>query len=185
MRKYAVLIATLFTAVTSLSMYRSPSWDLLNEDDYRQEQEDFQKPAVTIPDYDGTDAGKSFNQWQCFSTGQVKIECDPDADEVASENKDICYPHLLIENGADTSDFQLLTPGSYLNSKWILDRWSSLLRDEESLCVYSAYLPDISGPSDFVFSVDRLKTSKGYWDYDDEQNWKEPEEDVDLDSNSS
>jgi hypothetical protein len=66
-----------------------------------------------------------------------------------------------------------------------LDRWSSLLRDEESLCVYSASLPDISGPNDFVFSVDRIKSSKGYWDYDDEQNWKEPEEDDSSDPSSS
>jgi hypothetical protein len=184
MRKYAVFIAALFTAVTSLSMYRSPSRDLLNEDDYRQEQEDSKKPAVTAPDLAGTGARKSFNQWQCFPSSQIKIECDPDEDTTTSENQDICYPHLLVEEDADIFDFQLLTPDGYLNSNWILDRWSSLLRDEESLCVYSAYLPDISGPSGFVFSVDRLKTSKGYWDYDDEQNWKEPEEDKDQDSGS-
>jgi hypothetical protein len=175
MKKQLVCITALFVAATSLSMYRAPYRDLLSEEDYRREEEGSKTPAVTAPSRDGIVDWKSFDQWQCFSTDQLKTECDPDED-----GQDICYPHLIVEQGADVFDFQLLTPGDYLNSNWILSRWHSLLTDEDSFCVYSAYLPDISSPHESVFSIDQLKTVKGYWEYGSEENWREPDDDVDV-----
>jgi len=170
MKKWFVLAITVPLAAASLSMYRPSSLDLLTEEDYRQEQDDSKTPAVTAaPDVDGKIAWKSFNQWQCFPVSQLKFECDPD-----SEGQETCYPHLIVEQDGSVFDFQFLTPGDNLKSAVVLDRWNSLVANEESFCVYGAYLPDVSDSREAVFSVDRLKTAKGYWDYDSEENWYRP-----------
>jgi hypothetical protein len=176
MKKTTICLTALLVAATSLSMYGAPYRDLLTEDDYRKEQDDSRRPAVTAPDLDGVVAWKSFNRWECFSTERSKIECDQD-----EEGSAICYPHLIVERGSEVFDFQILTPRDYLNSKLIFDQWSSLLADEEAFCTYSAYLPDVSESHEFVFSIDRLKTAKGYWAYSAEENWREPDEDPDAD----
>jgi hypothetical protein len=179
MKKYIVCITTLLAAVTSLSMYSAPYRDLLSEDDYNKEQEDSIRPAITAPDIDGVVAWKSFDHWECFSTERSKVECDPD-----EEGTEICYPHLVVESGSDVFDFQVSAPGSYLNSDLILSRWNSLLANEEAFCAYAAYIPNVSRKHEFVFDIDRLKTFQGYWESSAEENWHEPGDDTDADSDA-
>jgi hypothetical protein len=176
MKKTAIFLTVFVAAVTSLSMYGAPYRDLLTEGDYRREQEDSKRPAITAPDVDGVVDWQSFNQWQCFSTKQLKIECVPD-----EEGKDLCYPLVIVDESGDIFEFEISTGGGYINSALILSRWKSLLADEETFCTYSAYIPDTSDPHEFVFDLNQIKTSKGYWDYSAEENWREPDEGADLD----
>ena len=107
----------------------------------------------------------------CFSTERVKVECEPD-ETVPT----ICYPRLSVEDASGRMNFEILTGGNYLNSGAILGRWTDLLTDVDAVCALSAQLRDISSPQGAFFSLEQLKTLKGYWDYDSDENWREAED---------
>jgi hypothetical protein len=177
MKKPAIFLVVFLAASTSLSMYNAPYRDLLSDEDYRKEQEDSKRPAITAPIVDGVVDWQSFNQWQCFSTKQLKIECVPD-----EEGRNLCYPLMIVDEGTDVFEFEVSTGGGYINSDLILSQWNSLLADEQAFCAYSGYIPDDSDSHEFVFDLSQIKTSKGYWEYDAEENWREPDDETDLDS---
>lgn len=173
MKRSTISRIAIAAAISTLSMSNDSYRALLGAEDYRVELENSSSPSVVSPDPGEGAPWKSFNQWVCFSAEDAKVECEPDGTSSTT-----CYPRLTVQVASGGMSFELLMGDDSLNSGAILNRWDFLLTGAESVCVLAALLPDVSGPQEAIFSLQRIKTDNGYWDYDREDNWREADAEV-------
>ncbi len=168
MRKNVISIIAAVAALSSLSMYRNPVMDLLDEHDYEQMKSDFDRgPALSAP-INGSPYWASYNQWLCFPTQDLEISYV----EVESSGGTKKLPTLHVTEGSHFFEFSMesdLTP----DYDKVTNHWKSLLQDEEAFCVYAAPLQELDvtnydtpAETASLWIIDRLKTAKGYWSFE-------------------
>lgn len=172
-RKALILI----TSLSSLSMMNINPYDLLGPEDQEMEITDQTEGPALSSGLNAANQWESFNTWQCFSTESIQLECS-ELDYGA-----IYVPTLRMSNGTILYDFSL-DPEPDLNCEEILAKWTALLKNQRSFCVYAAYLQkyhdnpfELDGIEEWhLWIVNQIKTLNGYW------NSFEPDADITIDN---
>lgn len=177
--KSPFLVATnLLLAGSTLSMTQVPYSDILTEDDYRVQWQEFSmhRPALTAP-LDGiTPYWESFNQWLCFPGGEVEMTCLED-----DYNGIVWVPALRVKQNDQYYEFVMNQPQNP-DCELVKRRWHELIDGEQEFCVYAAepqdpaaVLSEAEAKTGVDWTIDRLKSRKGYWSFTADENWKVPE----------
>lgn len=172
MTKFRVLLVAVITATFSLSMVHDPTYNLLNDIDYAKARSDAaQGPALTAP-LDGSPYWSSYNQWLCFSSQNIEMSCLE-----AEYNGIKKVPVLHLTEGTHYFEFSM-DPEPALDCNKVIDRWNALLKNELAFCAYAAPLQELditaydsNAETGSVWIINQLKTAKGYWKFESEENW--------------
>ena len=168
-----MLVIAVAAGLSSLSMYRNPATALLNEYDYARMENDFTHgPALSAP-LNGSPYWATYNQWLCFSTQNIEISY------VEAEYGEIRkLPTLHVTEGSHFFEFSM-DPEPAPDFDNITEKWKALLKDEAEFCVYAAPLQeldasnyDTSAESASLWIIYQLKTAKGYWNFESDENWR-------------
>lgn len=128
-------------------------YSILDDNDFAMMKIDNEKPAITIPD----ENFESFNEWICFNIKDLEItkaEVDYyDWHYVPSIN-------VYIDNHLLSFD---LDPDKKWNIDLIIDTWKDLFENQESVCIFGAYLQEIDNNGELWY-IQKIKTNNGYWD---------------------
>jgi hypothetical protein len=144
-------------------MYSNPYADLLNEEDREFERADREDgPELSAP-LSENPRWESFNEWQCFSTQTLQLEC------TELDYGEMHVPTLRIADAGHLFDFSMERE-SDLGCDKVLESWRNLLDGEDAFCVYAAYLQDLHAEHFSEEGVERwtlrilsqIKTRKGY-----------------------
>lgn len=121
---------------------------LLTNADFEFQKDDNQSPALSIPD-----AGfASFNKWQCFDVSAAVVDLtEVDYDGLHS------VPTIKIKN----MNFDI-DPDVEWDIEKVLNDWSNLFSGARSVCIFGAYLQDISD-EETLWYIESIKTENGYW----------------------
>ena len=187
--KRTFLAANLLLAFGStLSMTQAPYSEILTENDYRLQWQEFSMhhPALTAP-LDGiTPYWESFNQWLCFPAEKVEMTCLED-----DYNGFVWVPALQVVQNDHYYEFVMNQPPDP-DCELVKRRWHDLLDGERGFCVYAAVpqegdmAPPESGTKDgYDWTIDRLKSSKGYWSFAADENWQANDTDDEETAESS
>lgn len=166
--KHLNFIAALLATALNLSMYHNPHSNLLNADDLELERVDREDgPELSAP-LNANPRWESFNEWQCFSTQDVQLEC------TELDSPEMRVPTIRVKSTMQFFDFSM-DPEPDMDCEYVIEKWKMLLETEDSFCTYAAYLQDI--PSDHfvdegvdswtLWIVEQVKTTKGYWSDED------------------
>jgi hypothetical protein len=182
MRKSLISAIALVAGLSSLSMYRNPALDLLDERDYEQMRNDIAHgPALSAP-LDRSPYWASYDQWHCFPTESIEISyVEAEYGEMRK------LPTLHVTEGSHLYEFSM-DPEPAPNFDNITNKWKALLQDEGTFCVYAAPLQeldvannDTTAESASLWIIHQLKTTKGYWTFESEENWlKDDDDDLDI-----
>ena len=167
----------LFTVLagTTLSMSNGFYSDLLTPDDYRFQHEEARTrgPALSAPLDGKTPYWESFNQWLCLPAGSVEVTC-LEADYAGSA----MVPTIHVLNDGHYYEISM-DPEPKPDCETITRHWAELLNGEHAFCAYAAPLQEYDGDlSDTgakdgsVWIINRLKTGKGYWNFESPENWE-------------
>lgn len=172
MNKILLILTVFMATVSSLSLHYDPYSTLLNDDDLQKEQLDSTDPALSAV-LDGKEPyWESFNLWQCFPTDKIRIEC-----QEAEYHGPKWTPSLYVMSESHRFEFSM-DPDPEPDCERIVANWKSLLEDERAFCVYAAFLQiaddvDESEARDgSLWIINELKTQKGYWKFEADENWK-------------
>jgi len=155
--------------------------DLLDEHDYAQMENDFaHAPAMSAP-LDGSPYWAAYNQWLCFPTQNIEISyVEAEYGEMRK------LPTLHVTQDSHFFEFSM-DPEPAPNFDNIAAKWKALLKDEAAFCVYAAPLQELdvthySTPAESasLWIVNRLKTSKGYWNFESDENWLKENDESDA-----
>jgi hypothetical protein len=175
-----LLSAVSFLACSMLSMVEAPHSELLNDEDYRLQSEAFaaHDSALSAPLDGKTPYWESYDQWLCFPADKVEVTCLE-----AEYGGIVPVPAIHV---VQTGHYYEITmdPDPKPDCELVSRRWRELLDGESEFCAYAAPLqehdavPEDSGARDgSIWIVNRLKSSKGSWDFTTEENWlKDPVE---------
>jgi hypothetical protein len=155
MKRISFLIV-LIAGMSNLSMYSDRYATVLDSSDYNWERVDAAsgESALSAPSIDGEPAWESYNQWQCFPSDGIEMQW---------------HASHLYEFSMDADPEP--------DSDKVIDDWKKLLEDEGAFCVYAAflqkldYLPKDPSLEGSLWITNRLKTRKGYWSFDAEDNY--------------
>ena len=172
-KKLTLNISILLLGILNLSMYYDPNSELLSTADYEQIKLDSTRGPALSSYLDGKSLyWESYNTWQCFPTRDLEIDCME-----AEYNGIKRVPTIHIIYNLHRFEFSM-DPEPEPNCDIIIDRWKNLLLDENTFCTYAAFLQDLdlSDPDSIakdgsVWIINQLKTSKGYWNFELEDNW--------------
>ena len=168
------LLSTLLLGCLTLSMAQVSPSKILNEEDYRLQWQEFSmhRPALTAPLDGSTPYWESFNQWLCFPADKVELTCLED-----NYNGVVWVPALHVVQNDHYYEFVMNQPPNP-DCELVKRRWHELIDGEQEFCVYAAAsqeydtVPPESGAKDgSAWTIDRLKSSKGYWDFAADENW--------------
>ena len=174
--------------LSSLSMYHNPSTDLLDEPDYERMRTDAsQGPALSGPLINGAVSWASYNQWLCFPAQNIDITCMED--EYGGGVRKV--PALHVSEGSHYFEFSM-DPEPTPDCDKITKRWKALLEDEGVFCAYAAPLQeldigvyDTAAETGSFWIINQLKTAKGYWSFESDENWLgQEDEDASAGDNS-
>ncbi len=170
--KWLKLILFFLIAYLNLSMNFYET--VLTEEDFemaRQDQE--QGAALTRPPLGGGPYWESYNEWRCFDRNTVELTCTELHHEDGSFNAYIAILSILVDDYLFEyhplrEDKQDCFPIAF--------QWFNLIKDEEEICIYGAYLNDFkpfdeSSSDGSIWFIDQIKTHRGYW-----KTWEEEEE---------
>ena len=170
------VISLIIVAVSNLSFATArSSHHLLSEEDLEQELMDAENGPQLNSALNEYPHWESFNEWNCFSTQTVQLECSAlDYGQIHVPTLRVTDSGLLYDyssgNSKNLYEFQMSEePG--LGCKEVLQKWNTLLESERAFCVYSAYLQDLpadhfeaEGVKRWTLSIiSQLKTQQGYW----------------------
>lgn len=180
MRKSLITLAAIATGLSSLSMYRNLATDLLDGHDYEQMRVDVSRgSALSGPLVNGSPTWASYNQWLCFPARDVEIACAED--EYDREIRKV--PVLHTTEGSHYFEFSMDAEPAPDCDK-ITERWKALLQDEGAFCAYAAPLQELNisaydtqAEAGSLWIINQLKTSKGYWRFESDENWLRQDED--------
>jgi hypothetical protein len=177
MQKGLISVIVVAASLSSLSMYHNPAMALLNEHDYaRVENNLTHGPALSAPT-DGSPYWAAYNRWLCFPAENIEISY------VEAEYGEIRkVPTLHVTEGSNFFEFSVdPEPAPHFDN--ITENWKALLKDETVFCVYAAPLQDLdvsnyetTVESASLWVINRLKTSKGYWKLESDENWLKDDE---------
>jgi hypothetical protein len=181
--KRSLLIATsLLLASNTLSMTQMPRSEILTENDYRLQWQEFSmhRPALSAPLDGSTPYWESFNQWLCFPADNVDVTClEEDLHE-----RSIWTPALTVVQDDHYYEIAMESEPEP-DCALVKSRWHELIDGEEEVCVYAAAepgtypIPQDSGVKDgSSWVIDRLKSGKGYWNAAADENWRKDPDDV-------
>lgn len=179
MKKYLPLSIAFFLACTTISMTDGFYSTLLKEDDYKAQQQDAsaRSPALSAPLDGRTPYWESFNQWLCFPAKAVEITCLE-----AEYGGIVKVPALHIVYDAHYYEISM-DPDPKPDCEFVTRRWQELLEGESGFCAYAAPLQEYDGvPSESgakdgsVWIINRLKSNKGYWNFEADENWLKDDE---------
>jgi hypothetical protein len=176
--KYFKISVVLAASISCLSMTSINHYNLLSDDDQEMEAVDQEGPSVLSSGFHVTPQWESFNTWQCFSTETIQPECS-ELDYGA-----IHVPTLRMREGTTLYDFSL-EPEPDLDCEQTLAKWTALLENQRSFCVYAAHLqiyPDNPFESEGItewhlWIVDQIRTNNGYWKWADTEEESSDEND--------
>jgi hypothetical protein len=171
MTRVRIFVIALIAATSSLSMYHDPAYDLLDDSDYaRMRSDSTQGPALSAP-LDGSPYWESYNQWLCFPTQKIEIDClEAEYGEVRK------LPVLHVTENSHYFEFSM-DPEPAPDCDQVTGRWKILLKNEGVFCAYAAPLQeldvtayDTDAEAGSVWIINLLKTSKGYWRFESQEN---------------
>ena len=173
MKRSALLAITVLAGASSLSMSYNPSFNLLTSEDYHLMESDSARGPALSAILDGkTPYWESYNEWQCFPAKSVEIECVEAGDGDSTK-----IPILHVIYGAHYYEFSLDSEPEPDCGK-ITARWRDLLAGEDAFCAYAAFLeyfeevpPDSDAKDGSTWIIKQLKTAKGRWTFDADENW--------------
>ena len=176
MKKISIFALVLLTSAASLSMLRIPFTDILNGDDYKAVEIDARRGSALSAPLDGkTPYWESFNRWQCFPADQIETMClEADYGTVRK------VPAIHVSYGSHLYEFSM-DPEPEPDCEKILDRWKQLLAGEDAFCTFAAFLQDLDtneteAIDGSVWIINQLKTRKGYWSFEADENWIQEKE---------
>jgi hypothetical protein len=182
-KNYLPLSFAFLLACTTISMTDGFYSALLTEDDYKAQQQEAtaRGPALSAPLDGKTPYWESFNQWLCFPVEAVEITCLE-----AEYGRIVKVPALHIVYGAHYYEFSM-DPDPEPDCEAVTRYWRTLLEGEREFCVYAAPLQEYEGvPSESgakdgsVWIINRLKSGKGYWNFETEDNWLKDDEETTI-----
>ena len=187
MRKGLITIIAIAAGVSSLSMYRNPATDLLDEHDYERMRIDVsQGPALSGPLISGSVSWASYNQWLCFPAQNIDVACAED--EYDEETRKVPVLHVM-ENSHYFELSMDAEPAPDCDK--VTERWKALLQDEGAFCAYAAPLQELDinaydthAEAGSLWIVNQLKTAKGYWHFESDENWLRQDDDDSIESNA-
>ncbi|MDD4974501.1 MAG: hypothetical protein PHY93_09145 [Bacteriovorax sp.] len=163
MQKNLVRIILIFTialpSTLSFSLHDS-SYDILSEEDWsllRQEKEKG-TPALSSAISD-ENKWESYNEWRCFSAKNVEALC-------ASVDDDDSHlvPIVTIQNKDGSPGYEYALGSEYnWNCNKVIESWSVLIENQESICIHGAYLQEDEQNNNSLWYIDQIKTQNGYW----------------------
>lgn len=152
-------------AFWSLSVPRLSQYSLLNKEDMgRVSLEVEHGPALSAP-LDALPRWESFNNWFCFSTENIQLECT----EILDTHEFV--PTVSVTRDSIRFDFSL-DAEPVVDCANVKANWEYLLQDQPSFCVFAAFLQN-SPPDDLgidaiknwsIWITRTIKSKKGYWD---------------------
>jgi hypothetical protein len=109
-------------------------------------------------------------RWQCFPTSGVEFQCAEAQYEGLRR-----VPLFHVEYASHLYEFSMETDPAPDCDK-VLNDWKKLFKGEDAFCVYAAYLQKLEfqpkdGIDGSVWMINRLKTRKGYWSFDSDENY--------------
>ena len=158
MRKVSIItFASLLTTLLILTgVFLTSNYSIISVHDIAVAMEDNKTPAISIPNTNE----KYFNKWQCFNIEKIQIS---DAEIEYGTRRNV--PLIEIKDGEQLIQFNV-DPVIHWNKDAVVKKWSELIQNQKSICIFSAYLqtdPDKTS----VWYIKMLKTKKGYWDIAD------------------
>lgn len=163
-------IAILSFACSSLPARQKTPDDLLSAKDKALEKAGRLRGPALSSGIGDKEPWKSYNQWRCFSSKTAEVICVDEDDNGIKK-----VPTLSIEDGKHLYEFTMEVEPEPDCAK-VSAKWNKLLKDEPAFCAFAALLPtdEESGPdskTQSMWIIDRLKTSRGYWETQEEDNW--------------
>lgn len=128
--------------------------NLLTSEDWQYLDEDNKHPAITFPNSNE----EYYNEWQCHSVEDLELEMVP----VTYQGKKMGSPTIFTKNDKGIVEYAL-DPEPLKFSEIIMNKWKLLIDDVEEVCLVSSYLQDT--PEGELRILQRIKTSKGIWDW--------------------
>jgi len=162
------LLIVLLAGAASLSMYSNPYLELLTSGDWEFEKADRDDGSALSSPIGQSPRWESFNEWQCFSTQNIHLEC------TELDDGSIQVPTLRVGRAGHILDFSM-DPEPSFDCEQVRMDLIDLLDQEDSFCVYAAHLqehpsenfgdPDVISWNLWIMS--QVKTQKGYWTNED------------------
>ena len=181
-KKHCSAIFVSVAGIFCLSMTDTNHYEILSPDDREQELTDSEGTPALSSQIDANPYWETFNTWRCFSTENIRPECS------VLDNDSLRVPTLRFAEGSTLYDFSI-DPEPGLDCDETLAKWIALLDQEQSFCVYAAYLQEM--PSEIfeyeginrwqLWIVSQIKTQQGYWhlyDPEDYTSAEDGEEDI-------
>lgn len=163
MQKNLVRIILIFTITLPFTLsftWHDSSYDILSEEDWdlsRQEKENG-IPALSSAIGD-ENKWESYNEWRCFSAKDVESLC-------ASVDDDDSHlvPIISIQNKDRSPGYEYALGAEYSwNCNKVIESWSVLMENQESICIHGAYLEDDEQNNNSLWYIDQVKTQNGHW----------------------
>lgn len=146
-------------------MTQLPHSEVLTDEDYRMQWQAFAAHAPGLTALEGTPYWESYNQWLCFPAETVEVTCLE-----AEDNGVVWIPALHVVRDGHYYEISM-DPDPKPDCERIKSQWQELIQGERELCAYAAPLQELtsipaeSGAKDgLLWSINCLKSSKGYWD---------------------
>jgi hypothetical protein len=181
MKKVLFMIAAL-AGVSNLSMYSDHSISVLDSSDYNWEHLDRATGESALSGFlvESKPTWESYNQWQCFPSDGIEMQC-AEADYEGHVRR---IPLIHVWHASHLYEFSMESEPEP-DCDQVVGHWKGLLTGEDAFCVYAAYLQELEYlPKDpslegSLWIMNRLKTRKGYWSFDSDENYIRENESLD------
>jgi hypothetical protein len=153
-----VIILGLFLVSSSSSDVRYDQ--LLSKEDFEFQHTDNEKGMALASDPRSEQSWESYNQWLCFSTKNVELEC-------ADYDYGTLVPSIRIEVRNRVFLFDTHVEDRF-DCEQTLSIWSHLASGGGEVCIFAAHMPDVELGLDqnkpqSLWYINRLKGVGGYW----------------------
>jgi hypothetical protein len=150
------LSVVILAAVANLSMFRGDDYSILSEADLEQQEvESKTRPALSAA-LTAEFYWQSFNKWLCFPSREAEFACSE------TDFGKSLLPTIRIAGSQGTRfDFDI-DPEPDLDCEETLNVWRELIANQQSFCVYAAYLQDLDDNHE-LWVIETVKSNRGVW----------------------
>lgn len=148
-----ISLITISFFIMLMIIFSLSSYSILTLEDFLYWRNGKQTQAISIPET----GEKYYNEWKCFKLKNVKVS-EVTLDYSSSPR---ILPILEVKDGKSIFEFDI-DPTYNWNKDAVINKWTSLINNQEKICIFSAYLqkdPDLTS----VWMISKIKTKNGYW----------------------